>query len=469
MRTRVRFAAWMVGWLIGAAMLLAPAAVCEPRLALVIGNGAYAGGAWGPLKNPANDARLMEKSLRQVGFQVTTLIDADLPTMEAAIKSFGIALNEAGPDAVALFYYSGHGAQVDGRNWLAPVSSRARTQQDLFRDALRLGYVEEWMTNGGAHINFIILDACRNNSLPATTRAASSGLAPPQSRSPMFLYAYSTAPGATASDGAGDGSPYTQALAEAILTPGLPAELAFKRVAQRMSAIGQSPFYETAMVEDFCFRGCDGARAPSPVAEPVASPPARLAPAPSSANGSVVADFARVNTNFPPDYEIAAAPILHAAGIPIDIGRVYPDGSRVVLKNNLGLYGGQAIAPTVSQNFLTQVNIGQADCYFELRFAKPVAAVTFMIPGIYPATSSGVTFPAWRATAYSAGGDELSTVSEALARRMADSPSRTYTLRTPNFDGIASVRFASDFRLDGVPFAAFAAVLVERLELEPMR
>ena len=139
-----------------------------------------------------------------------------------------------------------------------------------------------------------------------------------------------------------------------------------------------------------------------------------------------------------------------------------------MIRNNLGFYGGQALQPTVSQNFLTQTGVGQADCSFTLRFGKPVAAVTFRIPAIFPASQSGVTFPAWQATAVSASGVELGSVSAALARKMSDEPARDYTLRTPNFEPIAYVRFDSDFRLDGAPFAAFEAVVIERLELEPM-
>lgn len=201
------------------------------------------------------------------------------------------------------------------------------------------------------------------------------------------------------------------------------------------------------------------------VAEPL---PEALPEATPLTPTQLVFDFDRLDTSRPPAYEIAAAPFLHAGAIPVDIEALRPDTSRMVIRNNLGFYGGQALQPTVSQNFLTQTGIGQGDCSFTLRFGKPVAAVTFRIPAIFPASPSGVTFPAWQATAFSTLGEELGAVSAALARKMADEPARDYTLRTPNFEPIAYVRFDSDFRLDGTPFAAFEAVVIERLELEPM-
>lgn len=214
--------------------------------------------------------------------------------------------------------------------------------------------------------------------------------------------------------------------------------------------------------------------APEPATVPEGSSP-NVAPEAGDAPATprkIVVDFDRLDTNRPPLYEIAAAPFLHANAGVIGIEGLVPDTSRVVIRNNLGFYGGQALQPTVSQNFLTQAGIGEGACSFTLTFEQPVAAVTFRIPAIWAASDSGVTFPAWRATAFSARGEELAVVSSALARRMKDMPdgeAQDYTLRTPNFDTIASVRFDSDFRLDGRPFAAFEAVVIERIELDVMR
>lgn len=82
---------------------LASAVMAEPRIALVIGNGAYR--SVNGLPNPPNDAKLMAEALKAVGFQVTLVADGDMATMGAAVSAFGSALRTAGPDATGLFYY----------------------------------------------------------------------------------------------------------------------------------------------------------------------------------------------------------------------------------------------------------------------------------------------------------------------------------------------------------------------------
>jgi hypothetical protein len=133
--------------------------------------------------------------------------------------------------------------------------------------------------------------------------------------------------------------------------------------------------------------------------------------------------------------------------------------------NNRGVYGGQAVRPTSSQNFLTQIGTGNIAASFTLRFAEPLQSVNITRPALFAATNSGVTHPAWSAHAFDAAGVELSSVSEGLTRSFKDVPVQTYTLVAPGFNGIKSVRFDSDPRLNGVPFAAFSAVMIERLSL----
>ena len=115
-----------------------------------------------------------------------------------------------------------------------------------------------------------------------------------------------------------------------------------------------------------------------------------------------------------------------------------------------------------------QQNTANKPASFTLTLAEPVERVTFMIPKVFPATESGVTFPAWRAIALSAAGEELSSASEKLLRRFADFPAQTYTLNAPGFEGITSIRFESDPRLNGVPFAGFSTIVIESLMLTRM-
>lgn len=201
---------------------------------------------------------------------------------------------------------------------------------------------------------------------------------------------------------------------------------------------------------------------PSPAPIALASPTPIAQP---SSTKEVAVGFGKVETASAPGYMVAADPYLHEAAIPITVTALEPAGSRLVLINNLGLYEGKAVAPTSSQNVLTQTNTGNVPAAFTLTFAEPLAAVSFVVPKVWPHSPSGITFPSWKAVALSESGAELSTASLGLVRRFADVPAQTFTLSAPGFEGIKSVRFSSDPNLDGKPFAAFSAILIENLIL----
>ncbi|MEM9670163.1 MAG: caspase family protein [Pseudomonadota bacterium] len=234
----------------------------EPRVALVIGNSAYEQTGW-VLANPVNDAELMAGTLQSLGFDVQLLLNATEEEMEDAFAIYGERLTAAGPEAVGLLYYAGHGVQSQGSNYLIPVDASPRTEQDIWRQAPRLGEALQYIEAAGNAVNFIILDACRNNPLPSASRqAGGTGLAA-MPRSQGLLIAYATEPGYTAADGAGTAnSPFTTALADVLPQTGLVAELAFKRVADRVkTATGgaQNPFYNSGLTgADFYFAGGTG-------------------------------------------------------------------------------------------------------------------------------------------------------------------------------------------------------------------
>ena len=234
-------------------------AFAEARIALVIGNSNYQTTGWA-LVNPENDARLMKQSLQSVGFSVTMLLNASEDQMEDAFSAHGMRLRNAGTDAVGLIYFAGHGIQSEGYNYLIPVDADARTEQDVWAQAPRLGQALQHMRSAGNGVNFIILDACRNNPLPSSSRSAGSGGLAPVARARGLLVSYSTEPGFTATDGDGKNSPYTLALANVIGQDGLIAEQVFKRVADQVNqATGgaQTPFYNSGLIgEDFCFGDC---------------------------------------------------------------------------------------------------------------------------------------------------------------------------------------------------------------------
>ena len=241
-------------WLAALACLVAVGmAWAEPRVALVIGNGAYT--SVNPLKNPGRDAALIAGALREAGFQVTELPDADLATMNAAIARFGKALREAGPEATGLFYYAGHGVQSFGENYLLPTDTALTDAADLSLVAVDAQVVLRQMASARNRTNIVILDACRNNPFANVRDLTDQGLAEMSAPTGTFL-AYATAPGSVALDGTTGNSPFTEALARRIAEPGLAIEEAFKavRVEVLQATQGaQTPWDTSSLTGSFTF------------------------------------------------------------------------------------------------------------------------------------------------------------------------------------------------------------------------
>jgi formylglycine-generating enzyme required for sulfatase activity len=262
-------------------IFLAASAMAEPRIALVIGNGAYGQGI-GNLVNPPNDARLVAKALTDAGFKVNTVLDADQKQMKRAIVEFGQTLSAAGPDAVGLFYYAGHGVQVNGANYLIPTKAQIESQADVDIESVNADTVMQQMEFAGNRMNIVILDACRNNPLPAaSTRSMDRGLARVDAPTGSFI-AYSTAPGSVAADGDGKNSPYSKALADAIENQRVPLEQLFRDV--RVNVMNatekkQVPWDSSSLTGEFFFKPPSGAAQPSTQLASAAPAPAPVAPA----------------------------------------------------------------------------------------------------------------------------------------------------------------------------------------------
>jgi uncharacterized caspase-like protein/formylglycine-generating enzyme required for sulfatase activity len=267
-----------------AAAILASGAVQaqESRIALVIGNSDYSSG---PLPNPANDAKLVGDALTALGFDVIARRNADQVTMKRAIQEFGSRLEKAGPAAVGLFYYAGHGMQLSGRNYLIPTTARIEREGDVEIEAVSADWVIEQMKYARNRLNIVILDACRNNPFTRSMRSVDHGLATMDAPAGILI-AYSTAPGAVAADGTGRNSPYTEALTQAIREMHEPVEQVFKHVrvgVMSATAGKQVPWESSSLTGDFYFA------APNKVAPETSSAlqsgavPAGRAPAPSPA------------------------------------------------------------------------------------------------------------------------------------------------------------------------------------------
>jgi hypothetical protein len=226
-------------------------AATERRLALVIGNSNYTSS---PLKNPANDARDMADTLKNLGFHVILKTNASKREMGKAIDDFGKQMK--GKD-VGLFYYAGHGLQVNGVNYLIPVGTKINEETDVEYEAIDAGRVLATMHNAKSRVNIVILDACRDNPYARSFRTATRGLAI-IAKAPMgTIVSYSTSPGDVARDGKGRNSPYTSSLLQYMKEPGLTIEQVFKNTRQKLTketSGKQIPWELSSLQGDFYFK-----------------------------------------------------------------------------------------------------------------------------------------------------------------------------------------------------------------------
>jgi uncharacterized caspase-like protein len=258
-----------------ALLLSADPAAAEKRIALVVGNSAYQNVT--RLDNPRNDATLMAETLSSLGFTLIggrAQLDLDKAALDTDVQDFGRQIQGAD---VALFYYAGHGLQVNGSNYLVPVGANPTREADVDFQMVDTNLVLRQMQGSGTRLNVVILDACRNNPFGARGyRATDGGLA--QMRAPEgTLISYATQPGSVAQDGSNGHSPYTKALATTIKQAGLDIFQTFNQVGltvKRETGGSQQPWVSSSPIEgSFYF-----------VAPAAAGPKVAISPQPPSAD-----------------------------------------------------------------------------------------------------------------------------------------------------------------------------------------
>jgi uncharacterized caspase-like protein len=237
---------------------LAEAYKDEKRYALIIGNSNYPK-ELGLLKNPVNDATDIATELRQSNFEVQLLTNATYIQIREAVRKFHEKLTNGPKDqTVGLFYYAGHGVQYQDENYLVPIDAKVQFEDDIVRMCFPVQrMVLANMERSNSRMNIVILDACRNNPFPATTRsAAQTGLTEMKKARGSFI-AYATAPGSVASDGSGRNGLYTQELLKALRKPSLTIEQVFKEVrmnVMRLSGDKQYTWDSSNIVGEFYFK-----------------------------------------------------------------------------------------------------------------------------------------------------------------------------------------------------------------------
>jgi uncharacterized protein len=245
-------------------------ALASGRVALVIGNAAYR--AAPALDNPSNDAADLAQALRAIGFDVIERRDATREGMVGALRDFSEHIRGAD---TALFFYAGHGLQMNGENYLLPVDATIEGAPDVRFGAINLADIQQEM-EGPGRANIIVLDACRNNPFAERLShggrgVASRGLGRIEATGVGSLVVFSTQPNNVALDGAGRNSPFVSSLLKHVATPGLEVRQMISKVrGDVLQATGQKqvPWDNSSLVGDVYLAGAPGA---APVSTPIAA------------------------------------------------------------------------------------------------------------------------------------------------------------------------------------------------------
>ena len=221
-------------------------ALADKRVALLIGNSAYT--AVSQLTNPPHDVDTMKAAFESAGFdKVDTVFDLGHDALIRALRAFED--DSQGAD-VAVVYYSGHGMEMNGENYLIPVDAKLQSDRDVEDEAVSLDRVMRSVDNA-KRLKLIILDACRNNPFAASmkhvkgTKGVDKGLARVEPQDADTLIAFAAKAGTVASDGDDGNSPFAAALAKRLIEPGVDIRLALGNVRDDVMAATnrrQEPF-----------------------------------------------------------------------------------------------------------------------------------------------------------------------------------------------------------------------------------
>jgi formylglycine-generating enzyme required for sulfatase activity len=244
------------------------------KIALIIGNRLY---QYGTLSNTVNDATDIASLLKKMGFEVIFKTDLDQRSMDDALHQFRTRLSQT--SKVGFFYFSGHGARVDGENYLVPIdNSRIRNERDLKYYAIAASKVLNYMQEDPNHVNIIVLDACRDNPYLGVSKGMKRGLTvvnPPRGS----IISFATSPGNTASDISKNGRNglFTSHLLSALKI----AHKKHQRIDDMFMAVSDAVFRESkgeqepwqlaSLKRPYCFGGCNTASTyvPVPIPQPI--------------------------------------------------------------------------------------------------------------------------------------------------------------------------------------------------------
>jgi hypothetical protein len=223
----------------------------EKKIALVIGNGKYKN--FSKLKNPTNDSDSIARVLDQRGFEVIHIQNKTKKQMDKAIRKFSKKLKYA---KVGLFYFAGHGIEVEKKNYIIPLKSDIKDSEDVPYEAIAVNEIVDRMRKSNTRLNMILLDACRNNPF----KRGVGGLAP-MNQAKGTLIAYATDSGSSALDNPDENNGlFTKHILQAMNTPNLNQRDFFHKVRQSVyneSGETQLPYLNDGTIGVFYFNITD--------------------------------------------------------------------------------------------------------------------------------------------------------------------------------------------------------------------
>ena len=180
------------------------------RVALLVGNSKYDNE---PLRNPVNDVAAVEKALKALDFNVTLRNDRTKTELESDIDEL---TKDRRKGDLCLFFYAGHGVQVDNQNFMVPIGAEVEREHHVKHRCVNLRYLIDAMEDSDGSLNIVILDACRNNPFRSFSRGSKKGLSAIPDAPPGMIVSFAAPSGQTTPDGDGDNSPFTQSLVETL-------------------------------------------------------------------------------------------------------------------------------------------------------------------------------------------------------------------------------------------------------------
>ena len=254
-----------------------------PRVALVLGNAAYAD-ADAPLKEALNDAHAVADELKRDGFAVASGDNLSRAAMQRTLDTFYGTIK---PRSLVVVFFSGFGIQSGRQTFIIPIDAQIWTENDIRRDGFSLDRMLDELNSRGAGVKLAILDASRRNPYERRFRAGSAGLAPPAAAPQNSLVMYSAAPGTVVDDAPNAHGLFVDELLKEMRAPDLTAEEALSRTRQGVSRVSdgtQVPWISSSLTEDFSFSGATTPQVFVPPNKPNTNTQANTSTDPKSGN-----------------------------------------------------------------------------------------------------------------------------------------------------------------------------------------